>query len=102
MSAESPFESETSTSPGGAHQRKKNIFEIWRAHTPPYIATVSAHDPADLAEKVSHGLSIRGPKLFLSLAVCPTGWGFEPARADEIAQLAIQTGVWPLKEAIGR
>jgi pyruvate ferredoxin oxidoreductase beta subunit len=32
------------------------------------------------------------------LAVCPTGWGFDPALADEIARLAIETGVWPLKE----
>lgn len=99
MSAASPLESETSTSPHGSRQSKKDIFEIWRAHRPPYLATVSAHEPADLAEKVNNGLSIRGPKLFLSLAVCPTGWGFEPARGDEVARLAIETGVFPLKEA---
>ncbi len=37
--------------------------------------------------------------MFLSLAVCPTGWGFEPSLEDEIARLAVETGVWPLKEA---
>ena len=100
MSAMSPFESETSTSREGAHQRKKDIFEIWRAHHPPYIATVSSHEPADLAEKVSRGLKIKGPKLFISLAVCPTGWGFAPSLSDEIAKRAIHTGFWPLKEAI--
>ena len=38
--------------------------------------------------------------MFLSLAVCPTGWGFDPELSDEIAKLAIETGVWPLKEAV--
>ena len=41
-----------------------------------------------------------GPKMFLSLAVCPTGWGFDPEISDEIAKLAIETGIWPLKEAV--
>ncbi len=42
----------------------------------------------------------RGPKLFLALAACPTGWGFHPKLSDEISRLAIDTGVWPLKEAV--
>jgi pyruvate ferredoxin oxidoreductase beta subunit len=100
MSAASPFGSQTATSAGEAGQTKKDIFEIWRAQHPPYVATVSAHDSVDLAEKVNRALPRRGPKLFLSLAVCPTGWGFDPALGDEIAHLAIETGVWPLKEAV--
>jgi pyruvate ferredoxin oxidoreductase beta subunit len=54
----------------------------------------------DLAEKVRRGMAFKGPKLFLALAVCPTGWGFDPRMADEVARLALQTGVWPLKEAV--
>lgn len=100
MSAASPFGSRTSTSAGGATQTKKDIFEIWRAQQPPYVATVSAHDAVDLAEKVNRALVLRGPKLFHSLAVCPTGWGFDPELGDKIAHLAIETGVWPLKEAL--
>ena len=53
----------------------------------------------DLADKVRRAAQCRGPKLFLSLAVCPTGWGFEPRQSDEIARLAVETGIWPLKEA---
>jgi pyruvate ferredoxin oxidoreductase beta subunit len=99
MSPASPLGSSTATSPAGAGQRKKDIFEIWRAHLPPYVATVSAHDPVDLAEKVYRARQLSGPKLFLSLAVCPTGWGFDPELSDQIAALAIETGIWPLKEA---
>jgi pyruvate ferredoxin oxidoreductase beta subunit len=99
MSAASPFGSRTATSSVGTLQTKKDIFELWRAQRPPYVATVCAHDAVDLAEKVNRASPVRGPKLFLSLAVCPTGWGFDPGLGDEIAHLAIETGVWPLKEA---
>ena len=100
MSAASPLGSRTATSPSGAVQRRKDIFELWRAQRPPYVATVSSHDAVDLAEKVERARGLDGPKLFLSLAVCPTGWGFDPELSDEIAKLAIETGVWPLKEAV--
>lgn len=99
-SAASPLGSQTSTSPAGFGGRKKDIFEIWRAHQPAYLATVSAHEAVDLAEKVRRALPLAGPKLFLGLAVCPTGWGFDPARGLEIAKLAVETGVWPLKEYV--
>lgn len=105
MSGASPYASQTTTSPvgkeepEGTFQEKKDIFEIWRAHNPPYMATISSHEAIDLVEKVHRALSMKGPKLFLALAVCPTGWGFDPRKADELARLAVQTGVWPLKEA---
>lgn len=106
MSSSSPFGSQTATtptaaqSPAGTLQRKKDLFEIWLAHRPPYVCTVSAHDPVDLAEKVHRSRSIPGPKMFLGLAVCPTGWGFDPEQSSAIARLAVETGAWPLKEAL--
>jgi pyruvate ferredoxin oxidoreductase beta subunit len=99
LSSASPAGSQTSTSTGLA-QHKKDIFGIWLAHQPAYVATVSSHEAIDLAEKVHRALAIRGPKLFLSLAVCPTGWGFDPELGDELAHLAVETGIWPLKEAV--
>jgi len=99
-SAASPYGSATATSIKGTQQTKKDIFAIWKAQRPPYIATVSSHDPVDLAEKVYRASKLNGPKLFLSLAVCPTGWGFDPELSDQIARLAIETGIWPLKEAV--
>jgi pyruvate ferredoxin oxidoreductase beta subunit len=106
MSSSSPFASRTTTSPvgkeepEGTFQQKKDMFEIWRAQKPPYVATVSSHEVVDLAEKVHRSLAIKGPKLFLALAVCPTGWGFDPRLGDELAHLAVKTGIWPLKEAV--
>ncbi len=40
----------------------------------------------------------KGPKLFISLTPCPTGWHFEPKDTLRIATLATKTGIWPLKE----
>jgi len=99
-SSASPLGSRTSTSPVGTIKTKKDIFEIWRAQHPPYIATICSHAPADLAEKVERAGQLHGPRLFLSLATCPTGWGFNPRLSDEVAKLAIDTGAWPLKEAV--
>ncbi len=106
MSSTSPFGSETATTPvtelhaAGTLQNKKDLFEIWRAHLPPYIVTLSTADPVDLAEKVRRSMQFRGPKLFIGYASCPTGWGFDPSHSHHIAKLAIECGVWPLKQAI--
>ena len=101
-----PYGAATTTSPCtvrhvmGASSEKKDIFEIWRAHRPPYIATVSPRHPLDLAEKFSRAARFTGPKLFLALSACPTGWGYDPAQTNEVARLAVETGLWPLKEAV--
>ena len=99
-SSASPFGSQTATSALGTLMRKKDIFALWLAQRPPYVATVSSHEAVDLAEKVERAKRLQGPKLFLSLAVCPTGWGFDPEISDEIAALAVETGIWPLKDAV--
>ena len=41
-----------------------------------------------------------GPKLFIALSPCPPGWEVDPEWSIEIARLAVETGIWPLKEAI--
>lgn len=34
------------------------------------------------------------------LSACPTGWLYDPGETPEVAKLAVETGLWPLKEAI--
>ncbi len=31
---------------------------------------------------------------------CPPGWGHDPSQSHHVAKLALDTGVWPLKEAV--
>ena len=77
---------------------KKDLFAIWAAHQPSYVATVVGAEPLDLARKIEQAQGLSGPRLILALAPCPTGWDFDPRETVQIGKLAVQSGVWPLKE----
>ena len=97
----SPHASRTTTSPpGGERGHKQDLFALWRVQGPAFVATVSPSHPLDLMDKVARAARLRGPRLFLSLASCPPGWGFEPERAVEVARKAVECGLWPLKESV--
>jgi pyruvate ferredoxin oxidoreductase beta subunit len=97
-----PHAARTSTSRGtnGFPGYKKDLFAIWCAHSPAYAATVIGAEPLDLARKVEKAMTIKGPRLLLALAPCPTGWDFDPQETVEIGKLAVKSGVWPLKEYV--
>ena len=88
----------TSAGAGGYAGEKKDLFTIWAAHRPAYVATVIGAEPLDLARKIERAAVMRGPRLILALAPCPTGWDYDPKDSVEIGRLAVRTGVWPLKE----
>lgn len=99
----SPAGARTATCRSGAAQGKKDLFAIWAAHRPAYVATVVGAEPLDLARKIERAAALAGPRLVLALAPCPTGWDFDPAEMVDIGRLAVRTGIWPLKEyAAGR
>ena len=105
QSSSTPACAETATTVAGvassdAPRGRKDIFEIWRAHRPPYIATVSAAYPLDLLRKFEEAAQFKGPKMFLASAPCPTGWHFDPARSNRYAKLEVECGLFPLKKAI--
>lgn len=95
-----PHGARTATTPAGAAPAKKDLFAIWAAHRPAYVATVIGSEPLDLARKIEKAKSLGGPRLILALSPCPTGWAFDPQQLTEIERLAVRTGVWPLKEYI--
>ncbi|MHC1594811.1 MAG: thiamine pyrophosphate-dependent enzyme [Methanotrichaceae archaeon] len=105
-SGATPLGSKTATTPPGERHPigselpKKDLFEIWKSHRPPYLATISPAYPIDLINKFRRAEQHRGPKLFISLVPCPPGWGTDPSRSVDLAKLAVETGVWALKEAV--
>ena len=105
-SGATPFASKTGTtpagktSPAGTMLSKKNLFEIWRSHKPPYLATISPAHPVDLFNKFKRAEQFNGPKLFITLSPCPAGWATDPAHSAKLAKLAVDTGIWALKESI--
>ena len=103
FSASSPHGARTTTSRGehGYCGYKKDLFSIWMANHPAYLATVSGAEPLDLARKIEKARSIKGPSMIIAFAPCPTGWHYPPQETIKIGHLAIKTGVWPLKEYEG-
>lgn len=96
-SAATPHAATTSTNedyPG----YKKDLFSIWVANKPTYVATVIGAEPLDLARKVEKAKGLKGTRMIIALAMCPTGWGYDPIHSIEIGKLAVKTGVFPLKE----
>jgi pyruvate ferredoxin oxidoreductase beta subunit len=101
-SAATPHSAKTSTSKGshGYPGFKKDLFSIWAAHNPAYVATIIAAEPLDMAKKIEKLQTMKGSRMLISLAPCPTGWNYDPQLTVEIGRLAVQTGVWPLKEYV--
>jgi len=101
-SAATPHGAHTATNAVGLGHPglKKDLFGIWVANRPTYAATAIGAEPVDLARKVEKARGLRGPRLLLVLAPCPTGWDFDPQDAVEIGRLAVRTGIWPLKEYV--
>jgi pyruvate ferredoxin oxidoreductase beta subunit len=105
QSSSTPLGAQTATTLAGltmqdAPQGRKDIFEIWRAHRPAYMATVSAAYPLDLMRKFEEAKQFIGPKMFIASAPCPTGWRFDPAKTHRYAKLQVDCGLFPLKKAI--
>ena len=99
-SAATPHAARTATSrgPGGFAGHKKDLFSIWVAHKPAYVATVIGSEPLDLARKIEKAKRMKGPRMIIALAPCPTGWDYDPQESVKIGKLAVNSGVWPLKE----
>ena len=102
FSAATPHGAKTSTSRGsrGYPGFKKDLFAIWAAHKPAYVATVVGAEPVDLARKIEKAMSMKGPRMLIALSPCPTGWDYDPQETVNIGKLAVKTGIWPLKEYV--
>ena len=102
FSGATPHAARTATSKGprGFTGYKKDLFSIWAAHKPAYVATVIGSEPLDLVRKIEKARQLKGPRLIIALAPCPPGWDFDPRESADIGKLAVTTGVWPLKEYV--
>jgi len=101
-SSATPHAAVTATSGGsrGYPGYKKDLFAIWAAHNPAYVATVIGSEPLDLARKIEKAREMQGPRMIIALSPCPTGWQYDPKESVNIGKLAVKTGVWPLKEFV--
>ena len=98
-----PYDCITATSPAGKiswgnEHRKKDIPAIAVAHGIPYVATTSVAFSRDIENKVKKALEIKGPKYIQIHVPCPLGWRSKPEHTIKIAELAVQTGLYPIYE----
>jgi len=106
-SGATPWGSSTTTTPSGcgdtidaigSHQRKKDMISIALAHKLPYVAQTTAGFIPDIQKKVKKALETPGPAYIQILSPCVPGWKIEPQQTIKAAQLAAQTGLYPLLE----
>lgn len=105
-SGASSYDASTSTAPAGKksfgnHQQKKNMPRIAMAHNIAYTAVASVGDLYDLEKKVKKALTYKGPKYIQIFSPCIPGWKTKPADTVKIAQLATDSGIYPIFEAEG-
>ncbi|MBT3400392.1 MAG: pyruvate ferredoxin oxidoreductase, partial [Rhodospirillaceae bacterium] len=86
--------------PGNVFGQGKNVPRIAMAHGIPYVATASVADLHDLEAKVTKAMGIEGARYIHVHVPCPLGWGSAPCDTIRLARLAIETGLYPLFEAI--
>ena len=102
-SSATPFGASATTSPAGEKipgklQRRKDLTRILVAHKIPYVAQASPHRWQDLFNKAQKAFAAEGPAFLNVLCLCPTEWKYDESKGIKLAQLAIETCVWPLYE----
>jgi pyruvate ferredoxin oxidoreductase beta subunit len=106
-SGATPWGANTTTSPAGSgssidaigsHQRKKDMLAIALAHRLNYVAQTTAGYPQDIIAKIKKAKQTKGPSYIQILSPCIPGWKIEPGQSIEVAQKAVQTGLYPVVE----
>jgi pyruvate ferredoxin oxidoreductase beta subunit len=104
-SSATPPMARTATTPtlgssrGSSPDIGKSVPLIAMAHQIPFVATASVAHLADLENKISRAVAIRGARYVHIHTPCPLGWGTESNQTILVARLAVQSGLFPLFEA---
>ena len=101
-SSSTPYGAHTMTTPREGYKRehKKDIIGILKAHDVPYIATATIAKPGDLKKKVRKAKDMKGFRFILAFTPCPTGWKFDPKYSIKMARLAVESGLFSLREIV--
>ena len=101
-SSSTPYGAHTTTTPREGYKRenKKDIVGILKAHDVPYIATATIAKPGDFKKKVRKAKEMKGFRFILAFTPCPTGWKFDPRYSIKMARLAVESGLFPLREIV--
>jgi pyruvate ferredoxin oxidoreductase beta subunit len=102
-SGATPKGAATTTAPAGKVvpgkvQFRKDLTAIVAAHGIPYVAQGTISHWNDLITKSQKAFNVEGPAFINVLSMCHRGWRYPQGDTIKIAQLAVETGYWPLVE----
>lgn len=102
-SSATPLGASTTTSPSGTKspgklQKRKDLAKIMVGHKIPYVAQASPNKWQDLYNKAKKAFEAEGPAFLNVLCPCPTEWKCDESQSIKMAQVALDTCVWPLYE----
>ena len=97
-SSATPLGTQTSTTPGGKLEEKKDLLNIMVAHGASYVATATLAYPQDLLKKFRKARDKKGFRFIHLLSPCPTGWGFPEDKTITMARMAVESGAYHLME----
>ena len=80
----------------GSQNVPRDLIRIAAAHDVPFAATASVAHPDDLMEKVRYAINVNGPTMIWVDAPCPKEQGFPDDQSRLQAELAVETGYWPM------
>lgn len=86
--------------PGNAFGQGKDVPRIAMAHGVRYVATATVADVRDLEAKVVAAMGYHGARYLHVLVPCPLGWGTASSATVRIARLAVESGMFPVLEAV--
>ena len=97
-SSATPLGTQTSTTPGGKLEEKKDLLNIIVAHGASYVATATLAYSHDLLKKFRKARDKKGFRFIHLLSPCPTGWGFPEDKTITMARMAVESGAYHLME----
>ncbi len=102
-SGATPYGAATTTSPGGKvipgkPEFPKDIVKIAAAHDVQYVATVNVAYPKDFIKKIRKALASDDASFIHAFSPCPLGWRADSSLTIRIAELAVETCMYPLYE----
>lgn len=102
-SSSTPIGSSTASAPAGSasygkKQNKKPIVDVFGAHGIPYSAQASPSHWKDFIMKAQKGFDLEGAAFLNVVSPCTTEWRFPTKDTKLLADLAVETRVFPLYE----
>jgi len=102
-SSATPLGASATTSPAGTQsigkvQSRKDLTKVLVAHNIPYVAQANPVRWQDLYTKAQKAFAVEGPAFLNVMCVCPTEWKYDSAQGMRLAQMALDTCVWPIYE----